>query len=104
MATRPPSPRTAPRPAPAPRAAAPRVLAAVGAGCGGERERVVPAAGTSGANALAALALLEPGDEVLLEQPVYEPILGALRLAGARVRRFERRFEDGWRPDPEDVR
>ncbi|HJX28994.1 MAG TPA: pyridoxal phosphate-dependent aminotransferase [Thermoanaerobaculia bacterium] len=82
----------------------PPLLAAIGARYGVEPERVVPAAGTSGANALAALALLEPGDEVLLEQPVYEPILGALRLAGARVRRFERRFEDGWRPDPEDVR
>lgn len=82
----------------------PPLMAAIGARYGVEPERVVPAAGTSGANALAALALLEPGDEVLLEQPVYEPILGALRLAGARVRSFERRFENGWRPDLDGVR
>ena len=82
----------------------PPLMAAIGARYGVEPERVVPAAGTSGANALAALALLEPGDEVLLEQPVYEPILGALRLAGARVRHFERRFEDGWRADLDGVR
>lgn len=82
----------------------PPLLAAIGARYGVEPERVVPAAGASGANALAALALLEPGDEVLLEQPVYEPILGALRLAGARVRQLQRRFEDSWRPDPDEIR
>lgn len=82
----------------------PPLLAAIGARYGVEPERVVPAAGTSGANFLVSLALLEPGDEVLLEQPLYEPILGALRLAGAQIRRFPRRFEDGWRPDSEAVR
>jgi hypothetical protein len=82
----------------------PPLLAAIGARYGVEADRVVPAAGTSGANFLAFAALVEPGDEVLVERPAYEPILAALQALGARVRRFERRFEDGWRHDPDSLR
>lgn len=82
----------------------PPLLAAIGARYGVEAERVVPAAGTSGANFLAFAALVEPGDEVLVEQPTYEPILAALQALGARIRRFERRAEDGWRHDPDSLR
>ena len=67
-------------------------------------EQVVPAEGTSGANFLAFAGLLEPGDEVLVEQPTYEPLLAALEFVGARVRRFARRFEDGWRLDLDSLR
>jgi aspartate/methionine/tyrosine aminotransferase len=82
----------------------PPVLAAIGERYGVEAERVVPAAGTSGANFLAFTALVDPGDEVLVERPAYEPILGALRALGARIRFFERRAEDGWRADPDSLR
>lgn len=67
-------------------------------------EQVVPAEGTSGANFLAFAGLVDPGDEVLVEQPVYEPLLAALALVGARVKRFARRFEDGWRIDLDSLR
>lgn len=67
-------------------------------------EQVVTSEGTSGANFLAFAALLEPGDEVLVEQPTYEPLLAALAFLGARIRRFARRFEDGWRLDLDDLR
>src|SRR4029453_7305029 len=40
-------------------------------------ESVVTAAGTSFANHLAMAALINPGDEVLFEQPAYEPMLAA---------------------------
>lgn len=66
-------------------------------------EAVVTAEGTSGANFLALAALLDPGDEVLIEQPTYEPILAALAFLGARVRRFSRRFENGFRPDLDEL-
>lgn len=81
----------------------PPLREAIGALYGVAPEQVVLAQGTSGANFLALAALVEPGDEVLVERPTYEPILAALRFLGARVRRFERRFEAGWRPDPGEI-
>lgn len=66
--------------------------------------QVVPSEGTSGANFLAFAALLERGDEVLVEQPTYEPLLAALSFVGAKVRRFARRFEDGYHIDLDDLR
>lgn len=66
-------------------------------------ERVCTATGASGANFLAMAALVRPGDPVLVERPAYDPLLGALRLMGADIRRFERRFEDAWQPDPDEV-
>jgi aspartate/methionine/tyrosine aminotransferase len=81
----------------------PPLLAAIGALYGVDPARVVPAAGTSGANFLALATLIEPGDEVLVEQPTYEPILAALGFLGAQVRRFGRPFENGWRVDLENI-
>jgi aspartate/methionine/tyrosine aminotransferase len=65
---------------------------------------VATAPGTSGANFLVFVALVRAGDEVLVEQPGYDPLMGAASVLGARVTRFERRFEDGYRLDPEAVR
>lgn len=65
---------------------------------------VATATGTSGANFLVFAALLSPGDEVVVEAPAYDPLLGAPRLVGASVSRFERRFEDAYALDPERVR
>lgn len=62
-------------------------------------ENVATAVGCSGANFLALAALLEAGDEVVFEQPGYDPLAGAAEMLGATVSRFERRFEDGWRLD-----
>jgi aspartate/methionine/tyrosine aminotransferase len=80
------------------------LLAAIAERYGARPEQVVTAPGTSGANFLAFAALVEPGDEVLIEQPTYEPLLAALSWLGARLRRFQRRFEDGYRCDPDVVR
>jgi aspartate/methionine/tyrosine aminotransferase len=70
---------------------------------GVEAECVVEAAGTSMANHLAMAAILDPGDELLMEQPVYGPILEAARYLEADIRRFPRRPEDGFAVDPEEV-
>jgi aspartate/methionine/tyrosine aminotransferase len=72
--------------------------------CGVDAECVVTAAGTSMANYLAFATLLEPGDEVLVEHPVYGLIVDALQFAGAEVRYFPRREENGWAIDLGDVR
>lgn len=67
-------------------------------------DQVVAADGTSMANMLAMAALIAPGDEVLVEQPTYEPLLGVARFLGARLTRFQRRPEAGFALEPEAVR
>src|SRR4051812_22791968 len=67
-------------------------------------DHVTTAGGTAGANFLVFAALLEAGDDVLVERPGYDPLLGAARLLGARTVRFDRRFEDGYALDPDLVR
>jgi aspartate/methionine/tyrosine aminotransferase len=67
------------------------------------KESIVTAAGTTFANHLALAALIKPGDEVLFESPAYEPMLATTRYLGADVKRFTRRFEDGFRVSPEEV-
>ncbi len=64
---------------------------------------IVAAAGTSMANHLAMAALIDPGDEVLIERPAYEPLLATASYLGAEIKRFERRFEDGFAIDPDEV-
>lgn len=71
--------------------------------CGVPCECVVAADGTSMANMLAMAALIEPGDDVLIERPTYEPILAAARFLGARIERFERPADAGFRLDPAKV-
>jgi aspartate/methionine/tyrosine aminotransferase len=66
-------------------------------------ESVVTATGTSMANHLAMSALFAPGDEVLIEEPAYELMLNAILFLGAKVRRFQRRAEDNFALDPEEV-
>jgi len=66
-------------------------------------ENVATAVGCSGANFLALAALVEAGDDVLFEQPGYDPLAAAATMLGARVARFERRFENDWRVDPERI-
>lgn len=64
---------------------------------------VVTIAGTSGANYLAMATLLDPGDEVLIEQPGYELIVAAARYIGADVKRFVRNEEEGYALNPAEV-
>ncbi|HEV2206179.1 MAG TPA: aminotransferase class I/II-fold pyridoxal phosphate-dependent enzyme [Candidatus Acidoferrales bacterium] len=66
-------------------------------------ECVVHAQGTSMANHLAMAALLEPGDEVLVEDPTYEALLAVAQYLGAKIRRFPRKFEAGFQVDPREV-
>src|SRR5215831_8556166 len=65
---------------------------------------VVEAAGTSMANHLAMAAIIEPGDEVLIEHPAYGPIVDAARYLDADVRRFSRLEENGLRIDVAELR
>jgi aspartate/methionine/tyrosine aminotransferase len=71
--------------------------------CEVDPECVVHAAGTSMANHLAMAAIIEPGDEVLIEQPAYEPLIAVARYLGASIKRFARTFEEGFRIDAREV-
>jgi len=79
------------------------LLEAIASQYGVDAAQVTTAQGASGANFLACAALLEPGDDVLVETPGYDPLLGAPRLLGARVNQFVRDFDEGFALDPERV-
>jgi aspartate/methionine/tyrosine aminotransferase len=66
-------------------------------------DSIVTATGTSLANHLAMAAIVNPGDEVLIEQPTYEPLLALARYLGAKIHRFPRRFEDGFAILPDEI-
>src|SRR5216110_1441842 len=59
--------------------------------------------GTSMANHLAMAAAIEHGDEVLIEQPTYEPLLALAEYFGARIKRFSRPFDNGYRIDLDEL-
>src|SRR6476620_7929475 len=71
---------------------------------GVDPECVVESAGTSMANHLAMAAIIEPGDEILIEHPAYGPILGVAGYLQTNVRRFSRAEENGWAIDPTEIR
>jgi hypothetical protein len=77
---------------------------AIAAHHGIDPECVVESAGTSMANHLAMAAIIERGDEVLIEHPAYGPILDVAHYLEAKVKRFERAEENGWAIDPAEVR
>jgi aspartate/methionine/tyrosine aminotransferase len=66
-------------------------------------ECVVAATGTSMANHLAMAAILDAGDEVLIEQPVYGPLLDVAQYLRAQVKRIPRRFETGFALEPSEM-
>jgi aspartate/methionine/tyrosine aminotransferase len=77
---------------------------AIGRRYGMPSECVSIAPGASGANFLAMLALLQPGDDVLVERPAYDPLIGAARAIGANVVHFDRSWAKGFALDPYVIR
>ncbi len=67
------------------------------------QQSVVSAMGTSLANYLALAATTEPGDEILVEQPTYDPILGAARYLGLEIKRFQRPAAKNFDVDLDDL-
>ena len=72
--------------------------------CGVDPDCVVAAAGTSMANHLAMAALIDPGDEVLIEHPAYELLVSAALFLGAEVKRFARAEKNGYALEPGEIR
>lgn len=72
----------------------PPLRAAIARKCGVSPDHVVMADGTSMATMLAMATLITPGDHVLIEHPVYEPMTAAALHCGADVRHFSRTEPD----------
>ena len=77
---------------------------AIAAHHGVDPDCVVESAGTSMANHLAMAAIIDPGDEVLIEHPAYGPILDISQYLQASLKRFRRAEENCWAIDPAEVR
>ena len=82
----------------------PPLVDRIAARYGVSAQSVVTTHGCSMANHLAYAALLETGDDVLIETPVYEPLVTLTRYLGARPNLVARRAEAAWRMDPADVK
>ena len=72
--------------------------------CDVDPDCVVAAAGTSMANHLAMAAMIDPGDEVLIEHPTYELLLSAALYLGAEVKRFPRQEANEYALDTAEMR
>ena len=66
-------------------------------------ECVVSAIGTSMANYLALAATTEPGDQILIEHPTYEPLVSTARYLSLAVAYFGRAAETGFSIDFDDL-
>src|SRR4051812_14144283 len=65
----------------------------------GDAARVMVTHGSTEAIFLVMNALLSPGDEVVVLDPVYPGLGDVVRGMGCRLRPWRLRAEDGWRPD-----
>jgi aspartate/methionine/tyrosine aminotransferase len=79
------------------------LLKAIAVHAGVAEERVAATHGASMANYLTMAVTLQAGDEALIERPAYELLVSAAQYLGANIRRFDRKFEDGFRIDPEEI-
>jgi aspartate/methionine/tyrosine aminotransferase len=71
---------------------------------GAPDESLVLSIGTSMANFIALGALIESGDDVLIEQPTYQPMLHIAEWLGAKVRRVPRDPANAWKIDINHLR
>jgi len=68
-------------------------------------DQVITSQGSSSANFLIASAIFEsPGGQALVEAPCYQPLLGAIQGAEAEIIRFERRFQDRYQIDLDQIK
>ncbi len=71
---------------------------------GTDPANILLAQGASQSNFLIAGALLSGGGTAIVETPIYEPILRGVQVWANRVIRLPRRKQDGYQPDPEELK
>lgn len=67
-------------------------------------EQITVTNGAIGANALTMLTLVEPGDRVISVLPTYQQHYSIPESIGARVDILPLREQNGWLPDPDELR
>jgi len=82
----------------------PPLLERLAARSGVATNNVVTAIGTSMANYLAMSAVLEPGDEVVIEDPAYDPMVEVGHYLGAVVKRIPRPPENKFQIDVDGLK
>jgi aspartate/methionine/tyrosine aminotransferase len=80
-----------------------RLRRAIAAFNGVPEGETAAALGTTHALWLAYTSVLQPGDDVLVESPGYEPVWSLAESAGARVARFARKLEDRFAIDVDAI-
>jgi aspartate/methionine/tyrosine aminotransferase len=65
---------------------------------------IIPTTGGSEANLIVFLAMLNPSDRVIVEQPGYSPLWLVPEMLGAKVDFWYRKFEDGFKLDIESLK
>lgn len=71
---------------------------------GGRVDHVMVTHGSTEANFMIMQGLLEPGDEVLVLDPIYQQLYGIAEAMGCTLRRWPLRYERQWRPDMNELR
>jgi capreomycidine synthase len=71
---------------------------------GGDADLVMATHGSSEANFLVMLALLSPGDEVVVLDPCYPQLFAIAQSIGCTLLRWPLRWENGFAPDLDDAR
>jgi aspartate/methionine/tyrosine aminotransferase len=71
-------------------------------GCGDDS--VIATNGSAEANFIALWELVQPGDEIAIVVPTYMQTYGLAQNFGVTVREIWLREEDGWQPDPDQIR
>jgi len=71
---------------------------------GATSDQVLVTNGSAEANYLAALRVIEPGDQVAMLLPNYLQLWGHVQNLGAQVRPFRLHEDRGWAPDPAEIR
>jgi aspartate/methionine/tyrosine aminotransferase len=67
-------------------------------------ENVLAMNGAIGANYLVLYSLVQPGDEVIVVHPTYQQLYSVPESFGAEVKLLRLRPENGFRPDPDELR
>lgn len=67
-------------------------------------DRILQTNGTTGANLMALMQLVEPGDHVIAEYPTYQPLYEIPRTLGAEVEYWHLREENGWNPSIDELK